>query len=53
MFQTLWSGQVADPDDNSPSTVAIRNLNDKIKSDSRVTATMVDIADGIYVCLKN
>lgn len=42
-----------DLEDNTPSTVAIRSLNNKIAEDKRVTAVLLDIGDGAYVCLKN
>ncbi len=48
----LWSGQVADPKDTSPETVAIRALNAKIKDDPRVEAMLLPIADGVFLCRK-
>ncbi len=48
----LWSGKVADPDDTSPDTSAIRALNAKIKSDSRVDTVLLPVADGIFMCRK-
>jgi len=38
--------------DTSASTEALRQLNAKIKKDSRVTAVMVNVADGTFICLK-
>ncbi len=43
----LWSGAVADPDRNDPSTMALKALNKKIFSDSRVDAVMLPIGDGL------
>jgi caffeoyl-CoA O-methyltransferase len=43
----LWDGRVADPKDNSASTVAIRNLNDRIAADDRVLVTLLPIGDGL------
>ena len=40
------------PDDETPATVAIRALNDKIKDDPRVEAVLLDSGDGIFVCSK-
>jgi len=43
----LWSGRVADPSDNDESTVAIRELNEKLAADERVEVAMVPIGDGL------
>jgi predicted O-methyltransferase YrrM len=43
----LWGGDVANPQDRSEDTVAIRRLNDKIAKDDRVTVAMVSIGDGL------
>jgi len=43
----LWSGRVADPSDNVESTVAIRELNEKLAADERVEVAMVPIGDGL------
>lgn len=43
----LWSGRVADPDQNDPDTVAIRALNDRVAADERVDAVILPIADGL------
>src|SRR6201996_9558528 len=48
----LWDGQVIDPSDNSPDTVAIPALNKKVHGDERVDAVMVPIADGLTLALK-
>lgn len=49
---TLWSGAVADPSDQRDSTRVIRALNEKIAADSRVTASLVPIGDGLYLARK-
>jgi predicted O-methyltransferase YrrM len=46
----LWHGDVLAPKD--ADTQAIVDLNAKIKKDSRVSATMLPIADGLYLCRK-
>jgi len=48
----LWSGKVADASDSSPDTVALRNLNAKIKNDIRVDIALLPITDGIFMCRK-
>ena len=49
---TLWSGAVADPDNNEPGTRAIRRFNDMVKNDNRVTKSLVTIGDGLTLILK-
>jgi len=48
----LWSGAVAGTKDQAPSTVALRQLNDKLVADPRVEVAMVPIGDGITLALK-
>jgi caffeoyl-CoA O-methyltransferase len=43
----LWSGRVADRSVDDESTVAIRELNEKLASDERVEIAMVPIGDGL------
>lgn len=43
----LWSGRVVDPDENDPSTEAIRAFNRAVRDDDRVDLAMVPIADGL------
>jgi caffeoyl-CoA O-methyltransferase len=43
----LWSGRVADPSLQDPSTNAIRTLNLKIAADERVEAVMTTVGDGL------
>lgn len=43
----LWDGAVADPDNNSPSTAALKALNAKIRDDARVDRCLVPIGDGV------
>lgn len=49
---TLWSGAVADESDQREATRAIRALNVKIAADSRVTASLIPIGDGLYLARK-
>jgi predicted O-methyltransferase YrrM len=43
----LWDGKVADPEDQTPSTVALRALNAKIREDRRVDFSLLPIGDGL------
>lgn len=49
---TLWSGDVANAENNEPSTRAIRRFNDHIKRDARVIKSLVPIGDGLTLLLK-
>lgn len=44
---TLWSGRVADPEDTTPRTEAIRAVNAKLGRDDRVSLCQVPIGDGL------
>ena len=48
----LWSGQVADPADQSADTLALRALAKKIHDDPRVDMTLATIGDGLSVVVK-
>lgn len=48
----LWDGRVADPADSTPSTVAVRALNQRVANDARVSATLVPIGDGLLLATK-
>jgi O-methyltransferase len=48
----LWSGAVADPDDNDSDTVAIRLLNEHVRGDKRVSLSLVPIGDGLTIARK-
>ncbi|MBF2714357.1 class I SAM-dependent methyltransferase [Agrobacterium vitis] len=43
----FWGRSVADPQDNSPETVALRSLNQKIRDDERVDMSMLPFGDGM------
>jgi len=45
----LWGGSVVDPDDQEPSTQAIRQLNAQIHADERVDVVLVPIGDGLTI----
>lgn len=48
----LWSGRVADSGDDEPNTRAIRELNQKLLHDERVTLSMLSIGDGLTLARK-
>src|SRR5271165_1363949 len=48
----LWQGKVIDSTDQTPDTVAIRAINQKVHDDSRVEVSMVPIGDGLNLALK-
>ena len=44
---TLWSGRVLDPDNAAEGTQEIRELNDRVAADSRVTSVVLTVRDGV------
>lgn len=48
----LWSGRVADPQNQDSSTKTIRAFNEKLHHDERVTLSLVPIADGLTLARK-
>ncbi|MFS0517750.1 class I SAM-dependent methyltransferase [Nostoc sp. UIC 10607] len=48
----LWSGQVAQEQNQDESTQAIRALNEKLHHDERVTLSLIPIADGLTLAIK-
>jgi caffeoyl-CoA O-methyltransferase len=44
---TLWSGRVLGGEDDSATTRAIRELNDRIAGDERVVAVQLTVRDGV------
>jgi O-methyltransferase len=48
----LWGGAVADPDDRTHQTEALRMLNAKLLSDNRIALSMLPIGDGLSLCRK-
>ncbi len=49
---TLWSGTVADPENDEPGTRAIRRFNQMVKEDTRVSKSLLPIGDGLTLILK-
>ena len=44
---TLWSGSVLDDSDDSADTRAIREFNERVRSDDRVVSVQLTVRDGI------
>lgn len=49
---TLWSGDVADPDKQDADTRVIRELNRLVHADERVAMSLLPVADGLTLVLK-
>lgn len=49
---TLWSGDVADPQKQDAETRAIRELNTHVHHDRRVDMTLLPVADGLTLARK-
>ncbi len=49
----LWSGKPAMKAEMDKDTVAIREFNEKLKNDARVQISMLPVADGITLAIKN
>ncbi|MEA5472110.1 class I SAM-dependent methyltransferase [Spirulina sp. 06S082] len=49
----LWSGRVADPEVQDNRTQSIRDFNRKLHQDQNITLSLVPIADGLTLAVKN
>jgi predicted O-methyltransferase YrrM len=49
---TLWSGDVADPSNAKPDTVALRAFNDALHRDERVDIALLPVGDGVTLARK-
>jgi caffeoyl-CoA O-methyltransferase len=50
---TLWSGRVIDESDESEDTQAIKEFNERVRGDSRVTSVMLTVRDGVTLIRPN
>ena len=48
----LWSGAVADMDDKSKNTIALRDLNEILFNDQRIDLSMIPVGDGLTIVRK-
>lgn len=48
----LWNGRVADASATDPATAAIRRVNERASADSRVSASLLPIGDGLLLARK-
>ena len=49
---TLWSGEVANPENRDADTVAIREFNAMVHRDKQVLVSLLPVADGLTLILK-
>ena len=49
---TLWSGEVANPDNRKNDTVSLRRFNEALHGDERIDLSMLTVGDGITLALK-
>lgn len=52
MDNVLWGGSVIDDSKNDEDTIAIRQFNNQLLSDSRVDISLIPIADGLTLARK-
>lgn len=50
---TLWGGAVLDSTDEGADTLAIRECNDQLAADDRVTTLLLPVADGLTMAVKD
>ncbi len=49
----LWSGKVIEADMQDKDTIAIRSFNEYLKNDTRIMLSMIPLADGLTLAVKN
>ena len=52
MDNVLWSGKVANPENQEEDTVAIREFNQKLHQDDRIDLSLLPIGDGLTFARK-
>ena len=48
----LWHGEVAEDTNNDKFTNIIRDFNNHVKQDKRITKSIIPIGDGLTICIK-
>ena len=48
----LWGGRVADPSENDPETLAIREVCDLVREDERLVPLLMPVGDGLLTAVK-
>ena len=48
----LWHGEVAEDSNNEKFTNIIRDFNNHVKKDKRITKNIIPIGDGLTICIK-
>ena len=48
----FWGGSVTNPENREPSTLAIREINERVASDARVQSVMLAVSDGLTLARK-
>jgi len=48
----LWHGEVAEDTNNDKFTNIIRDFNNHVKKDKRITKNIIPIGDGLTICIK-
>jgi caffeoyl-CoA O-methyltransferase len=49
---TLWSGDVANPDNQKADTVSLRRFNEALHADERIDLALLPVGDGLTLALK-
>lgn len=48
----LWYGRVADDEEQDKTTIALRDLNNKLLMDGRIDFSLIPVGDGMAMCRK-
>ena len=48
----LWAGRVADPENTTTTTVAMRKLTLRMQADERIEFSLIPLGDGVSMAVK-
>jgi predicted O-methyltransferase YrrM len=48
--ESRWYGRVADPAESKKATLALRDFNDRLLLDARVSLSVIPVGDGMALC---